>query len=61
VDKFQCYCDDDEDTECDYCFENMMAQDRQKNHKTGLNECSNCGDHVDNARLCHTCYVNTLK
>ncbi len=34
MDKFQCVCDDEDDaTECDYCFEMMMAQDRLKNHK----------------------------
>ena len=59
--KFQCCCDDDDDaTECDYCFEMMMAEDSLKNHKTSSHECANCGDHVDNVSLCHTCYVNTL-
>ena len=58
MDKFQCVCDAEDDaTECDYCFAKMMEQE---NPKTSSHECANCGDHVDNARLCHTCYVNTL-
>ncbi len=61
IENFQCVCGKNEDaTECDYCFEMMMTQDRLKNHKTGSHECANYGDRVDNARLCHTCYVNTL-
>ncbi len=61
MDKFQCCCDDNDDaTECEYCFEMMMAKDSLKNHKTSSHECTKCGDHVGNARLCHTCYVNTL-
>jgi hypothetical protein len=61
MEKFLCCCDDDENaTECGYCFEKMMAQDCLKNPKTSSHECANCGGHVDNARLCHTCFVNTL-
>ena len=58
IDKFQCVCDAEDDaTECDYYFAKMIEQE---NPKTNSHECSNCGDHDDNARLCHTCYVNTL-
>jgi len=58
--KFQCCCDADEDTECDYCFEMMIEQDRLENPNTSSHECSNCGDHVDNVGLCY-CYRNTVR
>ncbi len=58
MDKFQCVCGTEDDaTECDFCFAKMMEHE---NPKTSSHECADCGDHVDNARLCHTCYVNTL-